>query len=689
MTGKAPHLQIGWADEALELAIEVDDDGMARLVRLAAGAVGEPAANAGNEATLAGRRGAGAGVPLVDVIVAGSGRAWSGRRYMESVVGQRLRYRDHEERRDGSWHELKVRLEDPAGGLRADAVYRVLEGRGALRSQARLTNGGTEPVTIESVTSFLGTGLEGPAGDLSEVDLLWAENDWLAESRWQRRRLRDALPDLDVGAHGSDPRGRLGFTSVGSWSSGTFLPMGAAVNRRTGHAWVWQVEHNGAWHWQVGEHTGREATSEHHGPGPASAYLALLGPTDAEHQWRVTLGPGEWFETVPVAVALSTEGLEGAVGRLTHYRRAIRRPHQDHRRLPVIFNDYMNTLMGDPTTERLVPLITAAARVGAECFCIDAGWYAETDEQWWDAVGMWQPSTTRFPNGITEVLELIRAQGMVPGLWLEPEVVGVRSPLAHQLPPGAFFARDGQRVVEHGRYHLDLSHAAARRHLDGVVDFLVGDLGVGYLKLDYNINVGPGTASRGASPGAGLLAHNRAYLDWVDAALDRHPGLTLENCASGGMRTDYALLSHFQLQSTSDQQDLTRYPAIAAAVPMAVTPEQAAVWAYPQPEWSDDEIAFTLCSALLGRVHLSGHIDRMAPAQQQLVADAISAYKQIRPDLSAAVPFWPLGLPRWTDPWVALGMRSSAATYVLVWRRGTPGIDPAPDEGAGPAPRSS
>jgi alpha-galactosidase len=683
MAAKVSHLGMGWADEALELVIEVDDDGMARLVRLAAGAVNEPAAIASSEARLAGPRRGGAGVPLVDVIVCGSGRAWSGRRYMESVVGQRLRYRDHEERRDGPWRELKVRLEDPAGGLRADAVYRVLEGRGALRSWARLTNGGTEPVTIESVTSFLGTGLEGPAGDLNEVDLLWAENDWLAESRWQRRGLRDALPDLDVGAHGSDPRGRLGLTSVGSWSSGTFLPMGAAVNRRTGHTWVWQIEHNGAWHWQVGEHTGREATSEHHGPGPASAYLALLGPTDAEHQWRLTLGPGEQFETVPVGIALSTDGLEGAVGRLTHYRRAIRRPHQDHRRLPVIFNDYMNTLMGDPTTERLVPLITAAARVGAECFCIDAGWYAETDEQWWDAVGMWEPSTTRFPNGITEVLDLIRAQGMVPGLWLEPEVVGVRSPLAGQLAPGAFFARNGERVVEHGRYHLDLSHPAARRHLDRVVDLLVGDLGVGYLKMDYNINVGPGTASGGASPGAGLLAHNRAYLDWVDAVLDRHPGLTLENCGSGGMRTDYALLSHFQLQSTSDQQDLTRYPAIAAAVPMAVTPEQAAVWAYPQPEWSDDEIAFTLCSALLGRVHLSGHIDRMSPAQQQLVADAISAYKRVRPDLSAAVPFWPLGLPRWTDPWVALGMRSPAATYVVVWHRGTPGTAPAPDEGAG------
>ncbi len=404
-------------------------------------------------------------------------------------------------------------------------------------------------------------------------------------------------------------------------------------------------------------------------PVPPVPISPFSGPTDAEHQWRLTLQPGESFETVPVAVVVSAEGLAGAVGSLTHYRRAIRRPHDDHRRLPVIFNDYMNTLMGDPTTERLVPLITAAARVGAEYFCIDAGWYAGTDEDWWDTVGAWEPSTTRFPNGITEVLDLIRAEGMVPGLWLEPEVVGVNSPLAGQLPPGAFFARNGERVVENGRYQLDFSHPAARQHLDGVVDFLARDLGVGYLKMDYNINVGPGTAGPGASAGAGLLAHNRAYLDWVDRALDRHPGLTVENCGSGGMRTDYALLSRFQLQSTSDQQDFTRYPPIAAAAPMAMTPEQAAVWAYPQPGWSDGEIAFTLCNALLGRVHLSGHIDRMSAAQLRLVTDAINSYKQIRTDLATAVPFWPLGLPRWTDEWVALGLRAPAAAYLGVWHR--------------------
>jgi alpha-galactosidase len=148
------------------------------------------------------------------------------------------------------------------------------------------------------------------------------------------------------------------------------------------------------------------------------------------------------------------------------------------------------------------------------------------------------------------------------------------------------------------------------------------------------------------------------------------------------MRTDYALLSRFQLQSTSDQQDLLRYPPIAAAPPTAIAPEQAAVWAYPQPEWSDDEIAFTLCSALLGRIHLSGHIDRMSRAQQQLVADAVSVYKQIRSDLAVAYPFWPLGLPGWTDPWVALGMRARSATYVVVWHRESIGGVLVPDDRA-------
>jgi alpha-galactosidase len=299
----------------------------------------------------------------------------------------------------------------------------------------------------------------------------------------------------------------------------------------------------------------------------------------------------------------------------------------------VIYNDYMNTLMGDPTTERLLPLVDAAADAGAEAFCIDAGWYDDTMQGfagWWDYVGEWQPSSVRFPNSITEVLGRIRERGLIPGLWLEPEVVGVRSPMAERLPDDAFFCRRGRRVVEAGRYHLDLRHPAARAHLDATVDRLVEDLGVGYFKFDYNINPGPGTDVGGVTAGTGLLGHNRAQLDWLDGLLDRHPDLIIENCASGAMRSDFALLSRLALQSTSDQQDVTRYVPIAVAAPMLMLPEQAGSWAYPSASMGREETIASLSLGLLGRLYLSGYLPQLSPDQLALVLEAVVMHRALR-----------------------------------------------------------
>ena len=94
------------------------------------------------------------------------------------------------------------------------------------------------------------------------------------------------------------------MTSSGSWSTGTHLPTAGIVDRDSGHAWLWQVEHNGAWRWEVGERRD-------------GVYLALLGPTDIDHQWHQSLQPGESFTTVPVSVAVSESGLDGAVAALT------------------------------------------------------------------------------------------------------------------------------------------------------------------------------------------------------------------------------------------------------------------------------------------------------------------------------------------------------------------------------------
>jgi alpha-galactosidase len=580
--------------------------------------------------------------PLVEVTAVGYGLSPSTNRHVDTILGQQLRYVSHEQ----TEATLRIVQEEPSTGLRITSVFEAGPGVRAW-SEASMTGQGSLELT------FLSSLVAGLAS--IDADLYSAANSWMAESRWSARPLRaEALADIVRDPHHHVARSRHAVTNLGSWSSGERLPVGVLVDRSTPYALGWQIEHNGPWHYEIGE-TRR------------GGYLLLSGPTEQEHQWSFELTAGKPFTTVPVSLVAGTDS-DNVFAALTRQRRSLRHRRPIDDRMPVIYNDYMNTLLGDPTTEKLLPLIDAAADVGADYFCIDAGWYAEGD--WWNTVGAWLPSSTRFPNGLAEVLDRIHSHKMVPGLWLEPEVIGVRSPIAQQLPDDAFLTRRGVRVSESGRYLLDLRSTAAREHLDNTVDRLIRDFGVGFFKFDNNTMTGPGTDKGGTSLGHGLLEHNRALLSWLDDLQARHPQLLIENCASGAMRMDYAMLSRLHLQSTSDQEHPLLYAPITAAAPAAVLPEQAGHWAYPISGSTREEFIFALVNGIPGRLYLSGHLNRMTPAELDLVRSALAAHRVLLEDLDSFVPAWPLGLPGWDDEWIALSLNGPAVSYLTLWHRG-------------------
>lgn len=596
--------------------------------------------------------------PIVELRTTGAGRARSGERLVESSLGHALRYVSHRVEDVDGWSVLRIEQTHADSALVVHSVFRSRRGLTGFQTWNVVTNCATTPIVLTSVSSFAFApdatdGLLTP--DTS--DLLWARSEWIAENRWERAPLRAGLlPDLGLALHGQDPRAAVRRSSTGSWSTGRYLPVGVLTDNRSRYSLGWQVENNGGWSWEVGEKRG-------------GLYLALSGPDDEQHQWRRTLVSGGRFESVRAGVVVSDKGADGAFAELTRYRRAIRRPNTADAGSPVIYNDYMNTLDGKPTTAALLPLIDAAADVGADYFVIDAGWY-DDDEDWWDAVGDWRPAVQRFaPIGLGGVIEHIRSRGLRPGIWLEPEMIGVRSGRATSLPEAAFLHRDGKRTVEHGRLHLDLRHPAARAVIDEAIDRLIGEFGIAYFKLDYNISSGPGTDLGEVSPGDGLLEAGRAHLALIDGILERHPGLILENCSSGAMRADGASLAHFQLQSTSDQQNAELYPPIAASAPASIAPEQAASWAYPQPGMSAEQIAFTMITGLSSRLYLSGFLDSMTVEERRLVTEGVAVAKHLAPFVRRSVPSWPLGLPGWTDRDVAVVLADAEQTVLSVWRR--------------------
>ena len=96
-------------------------------------------------------------------------------------------------------------------------------------------------------------------------------------------------------------------------------------------------------------------------------------------------------------------------------------------------------------------------------------------------------------------------------------------------------------------------------------------------------------------------------------------------------------------------------------------PEQAGHWAYPHAGMEPELFTFSLVNAVLGRMYLSGHLNRMDAAQRDVVRAAVAAHREVLGSIERAVPSWPLGLPAWEDAWTALAL--TAATRVRC-RRG-------------------
>ena len=595
---------------------------------------------------------------LVEVMVSGLDRPGErhGTKYVRTAPGYRLKYRDMKDYRNETGRKLEITTEDQPSGLSVCSHIQFYDGISMVRSWTELRNEGTEDLGIEYVSSFALTGIEkeGLMNSDEKLEILVPHNAWQKELIWNRYSLDDLGMSISQPHEIRRSSQTVSVGNTGNWSTKNYLPMGCVKNNETDSMLFWQIEHNGSWYWEISDQDGH-------------MYVQLSGPTEHQSHWWKNLKPGDSFVSVPVSVGSVFGDIDEAAGELTKYRRAIRRKNRDNETLSVIFNDYMNCLWGDPTTEKELPLIDKAHEAGCEYFCVDCGWYS--DGFWWDGVGEWLPSEKRFPGGLKEVMDYIRSKGMIPGVWLELEVMGIKCPKADRVPDDWYFMRHGKRVYDRSRYQLDFRNPEVITHATEVIDRLVGEYGVGYIKMDYNIEPGIGTEVNSDSCGDGLLGHNRAYLKWLDGIFAKYPDLIIENCSSGGLRMDYAMLSRYSIQSTSDQEDYVRYATIAANSPMALTPEQSAIWSYPLTEGDKEEVIYNMINALLLRIHQSGHLVNLNPERLELVQEAIAYYKEIRQDIRTALPFWPLGLSMYRDPWVSLGLKTEKRDYIAVWRR--------------------
>ncbi len=391
-----------------------------------------------------------------------------------------------------------------------------------------------------------------------------------------------------------------------------------------------------------------------------------------------TLDPGTVF-TTPKAILVWSEKGRGEVSRQYHkWARNHLMPHGRDLH-PVLLNSWEGSYFSF-TEKTLTDMMEGVKEMGGEMFVLDDGWFGRgkyaRDEKNQDRVGLgdWFVNEEKLPRGLNYLAQEAARRGLRFGLWVEPEMVNVKSFLAEEHPE--WLLREAQRTLVLGRGRtqtvLDYTNPAVRDRIFADLDKVYSSVpDLAYVKWDSNQNI--------SNPGSTFLAADRQPNLWYDYTKGlyellarfqaKRPHIMVQACASGGGHMDFGFLRYADEFWTSDGTDpfqrifvqwgaLHFYPACAMACHVTASPNHQTKRETP--------LKYRFDVAMSGRLGFELHPKDLTPDEVSFAKRAVAHYKRIRPIVQQG-DLYRLASP-YENPYAALmyvGESSDAAVFVL------------------------
>lgn len=376
-------------------------------------------------------------------------------------------------------------------------------------------------------------------------------------------------------------------------------------------------------------------------------------------QLSVTLQPGERL-TAPSVVVAAAADLDAAAVELQRAVRdhwLARSPFADT--VPTEWNHWWPYEDVEVTEEVIARNAAVAAEVGLEVATVDAGWFGASDagSDWQEQRGDWTDvNAERFPSGLTALGDAVRAEGVLPGIWIEAEAVG-RSARLRREHPDLLALADESRAPDPSYRRMTVSldpedagflgyvclgSPAGRAHVRAAVGDLVERLGARWIKLDFNIDPDAGCTrtDHGHGAGDGLFRHYEGLYRVLDEVRERYPEVFLEACSSGGLRIDLGLARHVHAFFLSDPDYTEHHLEVLHGASRLLPPLGILHWSqsqwrgdYPpqQREWASvgtAEFASMLRAAMLHRFGVSLRLTDLAPPLRGVLREHVRLFRE-------------------------------------------------------------
>ena len=433
---------------------------------------------------------------------------------------------------------------------------------------------------------------------------------WSAEGRHECRPIEHLNLEKSWVNHGVRS---LRFGQVGSQPVKSWFPFVAFEDREHKVFWGAQIACPGSWQLEVSRQS--------------DIFNLSGGLADRETgHWTKTIAVGHSFESPKAILSCCCGDIQDLTNRMVRYQQLddANLPETEQS-LPVIINDWCTT-WGHPSEKNILNLAQSIEGMGIDYIVLDDGWFNDKPgiQQ---GLGDWNVSNTIYPNGFKELHNKLKEKGFVSGVWFELENCTKGSALYEMKEH--LLHRDGHVLQAGERRFLDFRDPWVHAYLEEKVIRLLKENNISYIKTDYNDTIGLG-CDGAESLGEGLRAHLEQVQEFYKRMRVAIPELKIEICASGGHRLEPSWMALGSMGGFSDSHEGLDIPIIAANTQMMIPARKNQVWAVLRKEDSLDRLFYSLAGNFLGRMCLSGDIDKLNPEQLAVVKKGIQFYHSVK-----------------------------------------------------------
>jgi alpha-galactosidase len=499
---------------------------------------------------------------------------------------------------------LEVDLKDIGSALQVQLYYRVYPGSGILERWSRILNKTNQPITLESAQSASWTL---PRGEGYRWHYLTGH--WGGEWQYHSEPIQTGLQVIES---------RRGSTShqANPWFA---IDRPQETTEESGPVWFGALGWSGSWRISVEESAMQQVR-----------VVGGFNPFDFGYR----LAPGDTLETPPFYAAFTNRGMSEAARILHRFERQSILPGGVNARLrPVLYNSWEATEF-DVNEAGQIALAEKAAKLGAERFVIDDGWFGQRKNDH-AGLGDWYVNPEKFPHGLKPVIDRVHALGMDFGIWVEPEMVNPDSDLYRKHPDWAMNFTGRPRTEGRNQLLLNLAREDVKEYVYQWLDQLVTNNDIAFLKWDYNRNW--------AEPGWDAVPTEEQKKIWVtyvknlydvlDRLRAKHPKLEIESCSGGGGRVDLGILRRTDEVWPSDNTDALDRLTLQDGFTRAYTPGIMMAWVTDVPNFLDKRVIplkFRFLVAMTGSLGIGGNLNKWSPEDMQQAAKFVDYYKTVR-----------------------------------------------------------